>query len=388
MTPDPNGTAKEAKPPERRFTVTLTAGGDTLNDLTRLMRNFLGMIEKGDKWCLTGGYGECGEFRVTERPEVTHDSFVKELDAILGDDPMSNENTPASSPAPVAEGEDWIKASDALPSPKQPITAEIETEQFGVETVYGVALPRDPTIVLFDFWSGTATGKIIRWKPRTLSRETGHPYTSIERCGLDYGAPPVSELLGDPEDDRDADAERESYSLARRDAPASPPPAPASMPGAAMGREELERIYVLAEKLKTADPTDGNLEGVLAHAILYLRSHIDALQAEADRLNIEVARLQSDKVAYDCVLMEKDGEIADLTRRLGEADQWKRMVLTARGTIGGRLSEIALKGGTLQQFLDAGSIGELLDCFNAGYGREFPDAEPLAAAKSAEEEKK
>ena len=78
----------------------------------------------------------------------------------------------------------WISIKDKLPRPKQPISARI-MYMHKVEQVEGCRSEAEPTVVLFDFYSGTGAGEILEWKPRKLPmKEDAHPYTAIQNAGL------------------------------------------------------------------------------------------------------------------------------------------------------------------------------------------------------------
>lgn len=79
---------------------------------------------------------------------------------------------------------DWISIKDKIPEPKQPISARI-LYMGKIEQVEGCRSPVEPTVVLFDFYSGTGGDVIKEWKPRELPmKKDAHPYTSIQNKGL------------------------------------------------------------------------------------------------------------------------------------------------------------------------------------------------------------
>ena len=79
---------------------------------------------------------------------------------------------------------DWISCEDRLPEARQPITARI-IYQGETQEVKGCRSPTEPTIVLFDFYSGTGGERITEWKPRELPmKPDAHPWTGIENEGL------------------------------------------------------------------------------------------------------------------------------------------------------------------------------------------------------------
>lgn len=74
----------------------------------------------------------------------------------------------------------WVEASRLLPACDQYITAEVNLGG-ELQFVKGRVDHFNPHTVLFDYWTGVGWAEIIRWQPRTPSREPGHPWTSIER---------------------------------------------------------------------------------------------------------------------------------------------------------------------------------------------------------------
>ena len=81
----------------------------------------------------------------------------------------------------------WIDIEDKLPEAKQPISARI-VYMGKIEQVEGCRSPHEPTVVLFDFYSGTGGEAIKEWKPRNLPmKKDAHPYTSIQNKGMSDG---------------------------------------------------------------------------------------------------------------------------------------------------------------------------------------------------------
>lgn len=79
---DVNNVADDESP-QRRFTIEMEVGGDTLEDAVSVVKDFLRHLQKGSRSCITGGYRRCGEFTVVERPDVTHESFFAALEKYM-----------------------------------------------------------------------------------------------------------------------------------------------------------------------------------------------------------------------------------------------------------------------------------------------------------------
>ena len=77
----------------------------------------------------------------------------------------------------------WIDIEDKVPDPGQPITA-VFLYQGKEQEVGGKRDDREDRIVLFDFYSGTGTGTILRWKPRVPpNKPDAHPWVGIYNRG-------------------------------------------------------------------------------------------------------------------------------------------------------------------------------------------------------------
>jgi hypothetical protein len=87
-----------------------------------------------------------------------------------------------------------FKIEDKTPEPNQYITAKIkypitydkENEKYvydknATTIVHGQSMKKNPTVVIYDFYSGTAAADIIEWEERTPDFDKNcHPYASIE----------------------------------------------------------------------------------------------------------------------------------------------------------------------------------------------------------------
>ena len=77
---------------ERAHTLISKIGADTEQDLVREVRRFADAIERGELTAgVSGGYGSGSIYAYVHDPEMTHDEYVRQLEALIAKEQSKGE---------------------------------------------------------------------------------------------------------------------------------------------------------------------------------------------------------------------------------------------------------------------------------------------------------